>query len=73
MHHVLSKTAMLPAELKLEILQPAGIKAKVDNNSLLDRAVTSANMPPSNSAGPDPTAAQRNMIKCWIEDGAPDN
>ncbi len=51
----------------------AGIKAKADNGNLLLRAVQQANMPPGNSTGPDPTDAQRNMIKCWIEDGAPDN
>ena len=49
------------------------IKGKVDNESLLRRAVTDANMPPASSVGPKPTAAQRNLIKCWIEDGAANN
>ena len=49
------------------------VKSKVDNESLLNRAVTNANMPPSSSVGPKPTAAQRNLIKCWIEGGASNN
>ena len=50
-----------------------GVKDKVDNESLLRRAVTNANMPPASSSAPKPTAEQRNLIKCWIEDGALDN
>ena len=50
-----------------------GIKAKTDNGSLMIRVVSRANMPPSNSSGPDLTEDQRNLIKCWIEAGAENN
>ena len=37
------------------------------------RAVVQRNMPPSNSRGPDLNDAQRQLINCWIENGALDN
>ena len=47
-----------------------GVKEKADNGSLLIRAVTQANMPPSSSSAPVPTSSERNLIRCWIEAGA---
>lgn len=47
----------------------AGVKAKVDNGSMNTRVLEDKNMPPS---GPLPLDA-RKKIKCWIENGAPNN
>ena len=50
-----------------------GVKAKADNGSLVSRAVTGGTMPPSNSSGPSLTETQKNLIRCWVEDGAQNN
>jgi len=47
-----------------------GIKEKADSGNLMTRVVVLGDMPPANSTGPVPTAMQRNLIRCWIEDGA---
>lgn len=52
----------------------AGVKAKADNGSLLNRAVIQGNMPPSNSSGPQSlTDDQKLAIQCWIDAGAMNN
>jgi len=51
-----------------------GLKAKVDNGQLKERAVVNREMPPSNTNGPtELTTEQIKLINCWIEDGAPNN
>ena len=51
-----------------------GLKSKVDNGSLLQRAVEDKEMPPANSNGPtELTEEQIKLFNCWIEDGAPNN
>jgi hypothetical protein len=47
----------------------AGVKVKVDNGSLDRRVLTDKNMPPSGALSLD----NRKKIKCWIENGAPNN
>ncbi len=51
-----------------------GLKAKADDGSLIERAVTEKDMPPSNTNGPtELTDAQIKLINCWVADGAPNN
>ena len=47
----------------------AGLKAKVDNGSLNTRVLVDKNMPPSGALSLD----DRKKIKCWINNGAPNN
>ena len=35
--------------------------------------MSSGSMPPTSSSGPDPTDAQIQIIRCWIEAGSKDN
>lgn len=51
----------------------AGVKAKVDEGKLEQRALIEKSMPPSFSNGPRPDDAELKMITCWIAAGAPDN
>ncbi|MFT7606221.1 MAG: hypothetical protein ACI8VT_003821 [Saprospiraceae bacterium] len=52
----------------------AGLKAKVDNGSLLRRAVEDKDMPSPDTTGPTSLSTdQIKLINCWIEDGAPNN
>jgi len=48
-----------------------GIKNRANN--IITRVITIGDMPPSNSAGPSLDTDQRNLIRCWIEDGAQNN
>ena len=52
----------------------AGLKAKVDDGSVMNRAIVQLNMPPSNSPGPTSlTSTEIELLSCWIEAGAPEN
>jgi hypothetical protein len=51
----------------------AGVKAKVDEGKLEQRALIEKTMPPTFSNGPRPDSTELQMIMCWIESGAPDN
>lgn len=48
-----------------------GIKDKADNGSLYNRLFNLANMPPATA--PQPSSLELQKIRCWIEDGAPQN
>ncbi|HEX4888104.1 MAG TPA: hypothetical protein VFV37_08665 [Luteibaculaceae bacterium] len=52
-----------------------GLKAKVDNGSIESRVLApDADMPPSYSTGPKPmTANEIEVIRTWVEQGAPNN
>jgi hypothetical protein len=47
----------------------AGLKEKVDNGSLEKRVLYDKNMPLTGAL----PLSERKKIKCWIENGAPDN
>ena|ERR1041385_390194 len=47
----------------------AGLKAKADNGSLNTRVLEDKTMPPSGALSLD----DRKKIKCWINNGAPNN
>lgn len=49
----------------------AGLKAKVDNQTLNNRLFLVKDMPPGGN--PQPTEAELQKIKCWVEQGALDN
>ena len=53
----------------------AGVKAKVDNGSIIARAINpGCGMPPSYSTGPIPLSVIDKMkIQSWISNGAPNN
>ena len=51
----------------------AGIKAKVDEGKLRQRAIVEASMPPAFSTGPRPDSTQLAIIQCWLDAGAPNN
>jgi len=48
----------------------AGIKSKVDNGTLKLHIVTLRDMPPPPETITD---AERKIIKCWVEQGGPNN
>ena len=47
----------------------SGLKIKVDNSSLSSRVLYDKNMPPNGALSLD----DRNKIKCWLDNGAPNN
>ena len=51
-----------------------GLKAKVEDGTIKNRAIVQMNMPPASSSGPTSlTSTQLNLLTCWIEAGAPEN
>lgn len=51
-----------------------GTKAKVDGGQFENRVLELKDMPPGFSTGPKSlSAAQMDTIRCWLNDGAPDN
>lgn len=51
-----------------------GVKAKVDNGTLLSRTIIRKDMPRSTTDGPRVVSAEHLLLlDCWIDDGAPEN
>jgi hypothetical protein len=48
-----------------------GIKGKIENTSFKNRVFTLADMPPSGN--PTLTEVEKKQLKCWIEQGYPEN
>jgi hypothetical protein len=52
----------------------SGVKSKVDNGQFENRVLNLKDMPPTYSSGPKSiNSDDLQKIKCWIDDGAPDN
>lgn len=47
----------------------AGLKTQVDNNGVTSRVFTIADMPPSGPLSNE----QLQLLKCWMDNGAPNN